>query len=304
MKPDSSPADVALAIWLKDPMRLRRSHAEVLVLKPKSYFYFQSEEDAPENFNLPDDNLLADIAAAMDVWFASKKRGTGARVYAFDAPEENKINFLIRHGMPFKREGKIENGKSSAVFYRPEFHDVIIYDRTSNELAIFNKSQAKGERAMYVAVMGTKLFGDPDYFISRHKFTLDPLWDDGKDSLATADIEGIDEIKLTELQIQYPSPHNDFRIRRSDDFFAMLEAAGEGFPEDGDLHSAKFSVKFTGSKRPRTVSIAPFNKANFDRNEDAPLIESWMLKRGFAFARHLDDGVEVTAGDEVVVGVE
>jgi hypothetical protein len=290
VKPDSSPADVALAIWLKDPMRLRRSHAEVLVLKPKTYFYFQSEVDAPGDFDLPDENLLADVGSAMDVWFASRKRGTGARVFAFDATDENKVYFLIRHGMPFKREGKIENGKSSAVFYRPEFHDVVIYDRTSNELAIFNKSQAKGERAMYVAVIGDKLFGDDDYFVARHKFTLDPLREIGTSALATTDVEGIDEIRLTELQLQHPGTNGDFRIRRSNDMFAMWDEKNEAFPDDENLHAAKFSVKFTGSRRPRTISITPPAKANYDRNEDAHLIETWLRNRGFAIPKQHDEG--------------
>jgi hypothetical protein len=295
--PESSPADIALAIWLKDPMCLRRSHAQILVLKPRSYNYYQSNAASPAEFALPSEAKLSTISEKMDVWFASKNRGTGARVFAFDAPEEHKVYFLIRHGMPFKREGKIDNGKSSSVFYRPEFHDVIIYDRANNDLAVFNKSQAKRERAMYVSVLGEELFGDPEYFVSRDRFTLEPLRDHGRDALSVADIDGIDWIKLIELQVQYPSVNGDFQIRRSRDFFAMLAELHEPFPSGGALHAAKFSVKFSGSKEPRTVGLAPPCKANYDRNEDAHLIETWLRKRGYIIPRETDDAIELRNED-------
>ena len=72
--------------------------------------------------------------------------------------DENKVYFLVRHGMPFKREGKIEDGETGSVFYRPEFHDVVIYDIDSNELQIFNKSGGKKERAMYLSAFGQVFF--------------------------------------------------------------------------------------------------------------------------------------------------
>jgi hypothetical protein len=283
--PESSPADIALAIWLKDPMCLRRSHAQILVLKPRSYHYYQSDAPPPAEFFLPDETKLSTIADRMDLWFANKNRGTGARVFAFDAPEEDKVYFLIRHGMPFKREGKIENGTSSSVFYRPEFHDVIIYDRANNDLAVFNKSQAKGERAMYVAVLGEELFGKEEYFTARERFTLEPLREYGKDALSVADIDGIDWIRLIELQIKHPSVNGDFQIRRSRDFFAMLAELREPFPTGGTLHAAKFSVKFTGSKDPRTAGLAPPYRANYERNEDAHLLETWFRKRDYIIPR-------------------
>ncbi|OYW53004.1 MAG: hypothetical protein B7Y80_18745 [Hyphomicrobium sp. 32-62-53] len=292
VQPDSSPADLALAIWLSDPMQLRRMHAETLVLKPKAFHYFQSEQDAEGLFDIPDEARLTDIASQMDVWFNNNMRGTGARVFAFDFPDEAKVYFLIRHGMPFKREGKIENGNSSAVCYRPEFHDVVIYDRIHNELAISNKSQAKGERDMYAAVLGEKLFGHKDYFIARNKFTLEPLRTKGKEALATSDFEGLEDAKLIELQVVHVSKVGDFRTRRSDDIFALLHENREPFPEDGELRGAKLSVTFSGSKRPRMVAIAPPRKANYDRNEDAHLLEAWLRKRGFAIEKQPDEGGE------------
>lgn len=292
VNPESSPADIALLLWLKAPAALRRFHVEALVVKPKTFFYFQSEQDAPDDFTMPNDDDILSLANAMDEWFMAKKRGTGARIIAIDAADVGKVYFLIRHGMPFKRESKIEHGESSAVFYRPEYHDVVIYDRQNNELAIFNKSGAKGECLMYVSIFGERLFGHSDYFVAKNKFTLDPLIELGRNALASADIDGIDEIKLIEIQTQQPSAFNDFRVRRSNDFFAMLDESGEDFEIEGKIHSAKFSVKFSGSQRPRTVSITPPRKANYDRNEDAYPIEQWLKNRGFAVLRKSSTAIQ------------
>ena len=100
----------------------------------------------------------------MDAWFLKNKRGNGCRILPVRAEDEDKTYFLIRHGMPFKGEGKIKAGQSKTIFYRPEFQDVLVYDRANNALAVFNKSGAKKEREMYLDVFSQHLFGQADYF--------------------------------------------------------------------------------------------------------------------------------------------
>lgn len=120
----------------------------------------------------------------MDVWFEQHKRGKGCKVLPFDMEDkEGKLYFLVRHGMPFKREGKIEDGETGSVFYRPEFHDVVVYDIEANELQVFNKSDGKKERAMYLSAFGQVFFNDAEYFPGDDKYTLQPLLDDGVNSL-------------------------------------------------------------------------------------------------------------------------
>lgn len=183
--------------------------------------------------------------------------------------------------MPFKREGKMESGKSKSIFYRPEFHDVLIYDRINNELALFNKSGAKKERMMYLDLFSQHLFGQAEYFPGAEKYTLQPLIDSGVDALTCADVPHLEEVKLVEIQRQFHGPFNDKHTQRSNDIFASLETGNRDFPTFGTLVSASFSVKFENAKRPRIVKIRTPNVANFDRKEDSHLIELWLHKRGF-----------------------
>ncbi|WP_439271889.1 hypothetical protein [Pseudochrobactrum sp. HB0163] len=278
---EPSTADLALALWLHDPELLKRPHAEVMVMKPKSFMYFQSEKKSPETFDLPKPEVVRGLEQDMDRWFTQNKRGTGCRILPVDAEDENKTYFLIRHGMPFKREGKMESGKSKSIFYRPEFHDVLIYDRVNNELAVFNKSGAKKERMMYLGLFSQHLFGQADYFPGAEKYTLQPLIDNGVDALACADVPGLEEVKLVEIQLQFRGPFNDKQTLRSNDIFASFEARNKTFPVFGTLASASFAVKFENAKRARTVKVRTPNVANFDRKEDSHLIEIWLRKRGF-----------------------
>ena len=77
----------------------------------------------------------------------------------------------------------------------------------------------------------------------------------------------------------------------------MLAELHEPFPTGGALHAAKFSVKFSGSKDPRTVGLALPCKANYDRNEDAHLIETWLRKRGYIIPRETDGSNELCNGE-------
>lgn len=286
---DATTADLALALWLHDPELLKRPHAEAMILKPKSFMYFQSEQKSPDVFALPKSEIMRTLEEDMDTWFLKNKRGTGCRILPVSAEDEDKTYFLIRHGMPFKREGKIESGQSKTIFYRPEFHDVIVYDRANNELAVFNKSGAKKERTMYVDLFSQHLFGQTEYFPSEEKYTLQPLIDNRVDALACADIDGLEYVKLVEIQHQFCGPYNDRQIFRSNDIFASLASREHQFPNFGKLVSACFSVKFENTKRPRMVKIRTPNIANFDRKEDSQLIETWLRKRGFVNEQKAED---------------
>lgn len=278
---ECSAADLALAIWIKNPDALRRTHAEVLALRPKAFIHYRSDKTAPTLLEVPSAETLTRIERLMVGWFEANKRGSVAHIVPVADHAEGKMYFLIRHGMPFKREGSIENGRSGTVFYRPEFHDVAIYDRLHNVIALHNASRGKKERGMYLGAMGELLFDDAEYFSDDQIFTLEPLRELGADALACADVSGIDEIRLVEIKVQYGGPKKYTKMFRSTDLFASFAETGDCFPSTGRLVSAKFEITFSNANRPRTVLISLPSQANYERNEDAHTIELWMRLRGF-----------------------
>lgn len=289
--PDTTPADIAAQIWLKDPELLESLHAEVLVMKPRSFTHFQSAVPGPKSFTPPEAEKLETLQREFDRWFDEHKRGTGSRVRHFDY--DQKIAFLVRHGMPFKREGSLKAGQSETVFYRPEIHDVVVYDRIINELTVH--AGTKGERELYIAAFGWFLFDNAEYFRNDKKFTLEPLKSADPECLACADIEGMEEVKLSELQILRGGPYGDVEVRKSKNYLASLASRGQRIPAHSNLIQASFSVKFDNARNPRTVKIRVPNVASYTRDDDAGLVERWLTARGFIVKRekeHDEDAPE------------
>lgn len=199
-------------------------------------------------------------------------------VFVFDRPDG--LWILVRRGDPFKRDGAIEADGPSSVYYRPERYDVLRYDTLRGELAV-NADSNKKLVAVYREAMGVLLFNDAHSFAAGYKYTLDPLHQDAEAALVCSDIEGIDAITLKEVQVYAGGPEGETYVRRAKrDLLAGLRRAGRTLPPLGIVR-ATFSVKFSGVKEPRSVTIRSQNVASYTHDTDAALVEEWLRRRGF-----------------------
>jgi len=276
---DVTPADVAVQVRLLAPDLIERKHAEHFLTSKRSFEYFQSKKDLQRKFKAPSAAKLSALDGALADRFEEMKRGRSAKVFIFH--RDDGIWFLVRHGDTYKREGAIEAGTSSSVYYRPEIYDVIKYDEGLGDLCV-NANGNKKICALYREKLGLHFFGDAQRFAERAKYTLEPLREDGEDALVCSDIDGIDAIRLKEIQFFWGGSENEVEIRKASDIFAVLKRKQRGLPAKVALSSAKFDVKFTDSKTPRTVAIRPSNVASYTRDADAGAVEQWLQRRGFA----------------------
>lgn len=295
---DLSPGDLAVRVWLADRNILERLHAERFLVRPKSFHSFLSTE--PCLGARP--NTAAAAVAALEVdlndWFETKKRGRGTRAFPFE--REGSAWFLVRHGEPYKREGTITDGESSSIYYRPEKFDVLIYNPEIGELAIH--AVTKGEKLAYCRTFGKHLFGSESFFDiegADGKFTLQPIIDDWRACVACMDIDGIEDIRLTELQFRHDAAQYHVEVHKADEVFSAMEDIDRRVPPKARLLKAGFKVKFAGAARPRTVVIRPPNLTIFDRESDAELLNLWMERRGFIQPR----GAGRHADADTVLGV-
>ena len=206
---EPTPADVAVLVWLQNAPLLEKKHAEKYLWKPRVFEYFQAETKAP--IHLPTGNKLKEMENALDDWFEKKKRGRDSRVFMF--PKKDEIWFLARHGEPFKREGSLEAGKSTSVLFRPEKHDVVVYDKALNELRVYAGS--KGEKDLYRRVFGLFLFGNEQHFPGVGKYSLDPLKNHGEAAIVCSDIDGMEWVKLKEIHYYWGGSEKEIEIRKS-----------------------------------------------------------------------------------------
>ncbi len=277
---DLSPADLAIRVYLSNPDILDRVHARQELRRPRSFIYFQSQAQTNGGIKLPGDDQIASIEEELNKGLIRKRRGKTAKVIPFNGGDN--MWFLIRRGAAFSRQGIIRNdGESDSLYYRPERYDTVVYNNANNEIRMNVRNSSKWLLELYRCIFGHMLFGNMDYFEGKNKFTLEPLRQDGKASLECGDVDGIDNVTLTEYTIFYDPNFNESVTRRADDVFGLLEARQQKFPKGGNLIRAKFKIKFTGTKYPRSVTIKKGNCAGFKIDDDSVALEQWLTNRGF-----------------------
>ena len=111
-------------------------------------------------------------------------------------------------------------------------------------------------------------------------------------SLVCSDIEGLEWVRLRELHIYWGGQFSEVEIRRASDLLAALASHNRPIHAQARMVCAKFQIKFTYDKSPRTLTLRPPNIASFTRDSDSVLVEMWLAQRGFVLNQ---PPVEVTA---------
>ena len=270
-----------MRVWLKNAALLEYEHERTHVVTAcRSFEYLLPREPPAHLLATPPAARLQAIERGLAVWFAKRGKGDLVRVFAFPRPDA--IWFVVRRGETFRREPIQSGRESTSAFFRPEKHDIVVYDQSTGELWL-NASSVR-DKDQYRRLFGLHLFSQEDHFPAKgQKFTLDPLRG-GPDSLNCADVEGIESIHLTELTILRGGAHGEIEIRKADDLFAAFAERNREMPKAPFL-GAKLRVKFADSKSPRSVGIRPPKNTSLTRDDDSRLVEEWMQRRGFALTR-------------------
>jgi hypothetical protein len=274
---DVTAPDVAARIWLKDPQLLQRKDRETLFDRRKT---FDSFEAADQNLTINVDQLPSDLGpleASLSAHFQQKKKGLGCRILTKSAPGE--IRFLVQHGQPCRREPSRKGTQSTCTFFRPERTDVVVLDTVNRELRI--NADGAPDLRKYRELFGTHLFGNADTFIYAQKYILEPLRVDGEDSLRCRDIEGIESVRVTQIDLDWGGAFENVTTERAHDVFKALQLRQAALPAEPVIRKAVFKIKLKGAKKPRTVSVKAGNKAGYQRGEDSAVIETFLRARGF-----------------------
>lgn len=285
----STPLDAAMRIWVHDREALERAHSQKHITRSRSFEHYQAESVV--EFCDPTDEKVVAMESALDEWFTKHKCGGNSKVFVYPAVDE--VWFLVRHGDTYKRESAVEGYKSKGLFFRPEAFDVACYVPSTGELRIHAKSKAA--RDLYRRELGMLIAGDPRHFPGDDKYTLDPLMEEGQRALYCRDITGVDSIILSSLRVKRRgvltrSYHVDYSAENV--FFIFMEDL-ERLNERDTLIKAKFTVKFSDSDKPRSVTLYPPNKVQVCRDSDTALVETWLRKRGFVIGiRAEHDGTD------------
>ncbi len=275
---DSTPADVAFQAWLLNPGLLEDLHNCRELTRPRSFQYFANGSDTPPAFAEPTPPQLAIFERRLEAFYVASRRGPGVRVFPYRQLDE--WWFLVRHGAACRREPALESGQPTAVFFRPQKHDVLRYGPARGELGV--NCCTERERRVLLRLFGSCFFGRPDTFPDTAKYSLEPLVRRGRHCLACIDVPGLERVRLTEVEFFFRGQPWKRTTERAADIFALIEGEDLKWPDRiEDITRATFEVKFCGKRRPRALTIVPCNKALYACDADSNLLERWMLSRGF-----------------------
>ena len=297
--PAATPADLAVAIWNADADLVRDRHAETTARRQQQVTYFAGKHAEKRPFPPMDVAKRTVIEADLNEWFLSHRRGSGCRLSVFR--QTPMVWLLIRHGQPMRREASQNDaGETDAEFYRPQHHDVLVYDERYGELGVH--AGTKGERELYLSTVGKHLFDDSDHFPTAKKFTLSPLITDGFRALTCADVDGVEAVKLVEYQCFWGGQHKETEIRRSTDVFAALQARGREAQLPAVPSAAVFMFTFSDAPKARRVVIRPPAVARYERNEDSERVEHWLRARQFMTSQLAGDDDDAATATAVLEG--
>ena len=291
--PTATPIDLAIDIWLAAPELVRSRHAETIAMRQQNFEYFGPQRPVRTAFPEVDAALRSQIEAELDDWFEAHRRGRGCRLFIIRHAPMTWV--LVRHGQPMRREAsQKDDGGVGTEFYRPQRHDVLIYDERSGDVGVH--AGTKGERNLYLRTLGRHLFSGEEHFPPAGRFTLDPLIEDGSQALNVEDVDGIKGVRLIECRRYFGGPHREIETRKAEDIFAALASRNIQSLAGARLNSASFKVAFDDSEKERSVTIRPPGIARYERNDDSELIERWLRRRGFILSgQGVDDDEAATA---------
>lgn len=274
---DATPRDVAAQLLLENKALFQELHAEQAVEKYRSFIYFVTDKKAPD-FKPPAD--LSALEEALNRWYDEHRRGRSARV--FWRQKDSEFWFYVRHAEPIKRDGSVgmKDNQSGSTIYRPERHDLIVYNAEVGEMRVH--ADAAKEPELFRGAFGEHLFKDRNFFpIGRAKYRLDPLRIAKRAALACGGIEGMLSVTLTEVELYRPGALWERETHLAADLFSVFEAREFVIPGSYEIRKAKFSVRFADSKRPRVVTIRPTNYILYGKDDDAPMVEKWLFQQDF-----------------------
>jgi hypothetical protein len=123
----------------------------------------------------------------------------------------------------------------------------------------------------------------------RHACSLHILAALGGDALLPDPVLGVANVQLLELAIGWDNVYQEVVVRRAGDIFACAAASGPCYdliPFRARLLWAVFRVDLSGPAPPCLVEIRPPHTLILRPPDPTPIVERWLLNRGFLLASH------------------
>lgn len=279
---DMDPREIAIRAYLWDKSVVLKIHDRLSYRQVDSFREFIGA--SPFILDVSDAEAIAQMEARLTRYFARKDRGDFCEIRAY--AEGCGVNFIVIHGKRYTRKRvRDEQNQPKTLPFRPEKHDLVIYDNRTSRLKIC--AQYLPENDEYRRVFGEVLFTGPDHFDQTDVYDLSPLQARGPAALDHQGIPGIAWVRAAEVKILLgANGHGSFelhlRAKEGDgDIFEILDVHPVTDIRHGKLTYAKLKVKFERMRgRPRALEILPENHAKFNRWTHTDSVTRFLERNG------------------------
>jgi len=111
--------------------------------------------------------------------------------------------------------------------------------------------------------------------------SFEPLRKKGRAVLRTHDVDGIDRVRLQEVQLYWGGPDELVQTISATDVFSDLERTGEELPSGALIISATFEADFERLARRGHFGIDIAGRISDASDADEDAAKEWLLRRGF-----------------------
>ena len=277
---ESTAADIAVRIWLRDPRLIETIYAEAQIEQVGAHTFFTRGKryPLPTDYRRLEAEQLDTLGSSLAPWFGKRRRGHACRVFQFTRSDG--IWFLFRHGDLVQRQAtySLKTHQESSSRFRPQVHDCIVFRPATGELAIC----APGLQLLreYTRLMGRVLFGDDAYFRVFLKYTLEPLRQGVASLNLTEPDDDVTSATLTKIVFTHPGRTSEKVTLACSDVFDFLTRSQMTIPP-GAIHAATFRVQFNNGEPSREFSINSTSKARHLDDINHSAMERFLLRRKF-----------------------
>lgn len=276
--------DSAVYAWTTDPKILQGVHTQILLTNNEWSERIACERDASPDLSRKSLTTLED---KLNAWKETTDPRQGIQLVYYE--RNNAIEFHLRHGELARPDSSTTSrSQTKRTVHRPTRIDLLVLDPNERLLQIHSNSvDVKGE---YCFLFGKYCFGNPNHFKfsnSTGYYTLDPLWEQGRNALICSDVQGLNRIRLWELHAecydQGQSQCMQVFKAKSKCLFEEKGSLDRFVDKEAKLVLASFLVDVAGHEKPQYLNIYTPNLLRFKRGSgfDEP-ITNWIRKRTFA----------------------
>lgn len=293
---DHSPADIAVQVWLFDPMILQREHIWHTWKPPRRMDCFRiapgKHADLLEITNERCKKATADIGS----WLAANNR-TAYCDLAYRVTEEG-FDFSIQRGDPFTRKPTVEENTIGNVHYRPANRDKVVFNH--EDLMVKINTPIRRALPIYQRVFGNLLYDDPEFFTDTNIISLRPLEELGAKALTFGDIGNIEEVLFVEYCVDLGGDQDATFTYKAKNIIEDMKQRNRELTFEGRLKSATFRIRYRGSRTSRTLKLYDGNATCYTRDGNATHAEQWMRLRNFVIETNAQVESDVEIDDQTL----